>query len=244
MLDSALLTRVLSARKRMLLSQCRLILVVEHTASLGPSESEQTATALDKIAACLDAGIKTILLSEQTEPVTSRKLLAFARKLRALTAQYDASLLIHRRIDLALAVDAEGVHLDQQDMDSVTVREILGNDRLVGLWVHTAQEAQEAADQPVDYLFAGPVYATDVLPGQLKLRQQLLGWLANNAQQPWFASGGVDAAVLPELTQLGVERVAVSRCLMKSKTPGEAARQLMAKLETAHCQPPLASVGG
>lgn len=102
----------------------------------------------------LELGVRLIQLREKK--MKDRELLKVAKKLRELTESYDALLIINDRIDLALACEADGVHLGQEDLPLEVARELF--DGIIGVSVHSVEEAREA--KKADYLGAGPVFAT------------------------------------------------------------------------------------
>ena len=113
---------------------------------------------LEQISALLDGGSRLIQLRDKSAP--SRELLDQAIACLELTRQNGAMLIINDRVDIALAVGADGVHLGQDDLPPSEARRILGDDRLIGYSTHSLEQAKAALDQPVDYIAIGPIFAT------------------------------------------------------------------------------------
>lgn len=107
---------------------------------------------------CIASGVNCVQLREKNS--TSKALLAFGHALKALLNLYRVPLIVNDHVDLALALDAEGVHLGQHDEDVCWARKCLGPNRLIGLSAHTLEHVQQANHLPVDYIGCGPVFPT------------------------------------------------------------------------------------
>ncbi|MGL4523184.1 MAG: thiamine phosphate synthase, partial [Bacilli bacterium] len=119
--------------------------------SIVPSEQ-----FLPQIEAILAAGIDCLQLREKN--VDSRTFYETARTIKALCNHYHTTFLINDRVDIALAVDADGVHVGQSDLRCDVVRSILGKDKIIGVSVHTLHELQTAIAQGADYVGAGALF--------------------------------------------------------------------------------------
>ncbi|GAC1363442.1 MAG: hypothetical protein NVSMB32_05040 [Actinomycetota bacterium] len=128
-------------------------------------------------------------------------------------------------MDLALAADADGVHLGQQDLPVEAARCQMGPEALIGLSVHTEAEIL-AAPEAADYLGVGPVLATPTKPGRPAVGTPLVSFAARSARQPFFAIGGLDAGRVPALLRAGATRVAVVRALTEAHDPPAQVRAL------------------
>ena len=113
---------------------------------------------LYRIEEALKGGATLIQLREKDK--TTREYIALAEKVHTLTQKYNIPLIIDDRIDVAMAIEAEGVHLGQSDMPISTARKILGNNVIIGATAKTVPQALEAYDQGADYLGVGAMYPT------------------------------------------------------------------------------------
>lgn len=146
-------------------------------------------------------------------------LIQNAEKLRQLCHRYDALFIMNDRVDLALAVDADGVHLGQQDISIALARRILGPQRLIGRSTSNPDEMHRAIQEGADYIGVGPVYETPTKAGKPAAGLDYVRHAAEHASVPWFAIGGVDPNNLHEVLSARAERVAVVRAIMQAEQP-------------------------
>lgn len=145
------------------------------------------------------------------------------RSLRSLS-------IINDRADIAAAVNADGVHLGQEDMSVKNARAIVGTRMLVGVSTHNIEQARQAVLDGANYLGTGPTFSSptkkfDTLAGLEYLQQ-----ISREVRLPTFAIGGITAGNLPEVLATGISRVAVSSAVIASADPASAARELLAML--------------
>jgi thiamine-phosphate pyrophosphorylase len=193
----------------------RLVLVTDRTSTGGRD-------LVDVVRAALDAGLPAVQLRDKDLP--GRALFALAERLRAATAQSGALLFVNDRVDVALAVGADGVHLGGGSMPAPVVREMLDPEALVGVSTHAPGEAAEAAD----FVFFGPVYATPAKSGAQgvdRLREAVAA-----ASLPVLAIGGVTVERVAEVLTTGAAGVAVIRAILAAPDPGAATRAFLAAL--------------
>ena len=178
------------------------------------------------VRSALRGGVRVVQLREKD--LSAAELYPLALALRQLTREFSARLLINDRIDLALAVDADGVHLGNHSLPIAVARELLGEQRIIGVSTHHADEVAHAAAAGADFVTFGPVYAT---PSKLVYGQPVglepLAIICANAPLPVFALGGVSAARLPELRAAGCQQAAVIGAILQAVDPEEAARGLL-----------------
>jgi len=179
----------------------------------------------------LSGGIRAVQLREKDLPV--RELLRWAEMFRSMTAEFGARLLINDRMDVCLAVGADGVHLRADSLPIPAVRKILGPDRLIGRSVHSATEAIEAQRAGADYVILGPIYDT---PSKRAMGKPLgLSELRSAAGQvsiPIFAIGGIRFDRIPELIRNGARGVAAISALLQAPDPRESAERLLREFKT------------
>ena len=161
---------------------------------------------------------------------SDRERLEEARTLAALCQHHGALLIINDRIDLALAVDADGVHLGQDDLPTGVARGLIGPDRLLGRSTHDLDQVAKANREDCDYLGLGPVNTTAVKPERPAIGAELVGQALAITQKPVFAIGGITQANLSQLMAVGCRRVAVIGAIMGSNTPAESSQSLLNSL--------------
>lgn len=184
----------------------------------------------DVVEACLSAGLRTVQLRETD--LDARSLLDLARRLRALTARYGAQLLINDRVDVALAADADGVHVPAAGLPPEVVRRLIGPKRLLGVSTHAAAEAEAAGRAGADFVVFGPVYDTpSKRPYGAPQGLGALSEVCRRAAVPVVAIGGVTAAHVPEIRAAGATGVAVIRALLEAEDPARATSALLGALE-------------
>lgn len=175
---------------------------------------------LEVVEAALSGGVRAVQLREKDLPLP--ELYDLAWELRALTARYDARLFINERIDLALAVEADGVHLGVNSLPVTAARRI-APDLLIGYSSHAVGEATAALAKGADFVTFGPVFAT---PSKAAYGAPLgLSALAEACQRlrgPVFALGGVKQANLAQLAAVDCYRVALISDILAAPDPAGA----------------------
>jgi thiamine-phosphate pyrophosphorylase len=171
-----------------------------------------------------DAGPRVAVQLRARAP--SRTLWELGRELRQLTRAHQAALLINDRIDVALAVEADGVHLPEAGLPLEVARKLLGSQRWIGASRHDLKGLFEAARQGADYATLSPVHE---VPGKgPPLGITGFGRAAGAARLPVYALGGVRASDVSELCRAGARGVAVMREVLAAADPGAAVSELLA----------------
>jgi thiamine-phosphate pyrophosphorylase len=179
--------------------------------------------------AVLGAGVDLIQLRDKQ--AEAGPLLEAAAVLRAAADRHGALFAVNDRADIALAADADLLHLGQDDLPLAWARRILGDDVLLGRSTHDRDQAARAAAEPWDYLVAGPVWATATKPGRPATGTTLLEAVADlDPPQPWFAIGGIDLHNLDWVTAAGATRIVVVRAITTAPDPAAATRTLRHRL--------------
>jgi len=211
--------------RRELLARCRLYLVTSPVPDLEGA-----------VGAALGAGVRLVQYrAKEAAGLDDLQKLNQARALRQLCAAHGALFLVNDRIDIALAVEADGVHLGQGDLPPALARQLLGPDRLIGRSTHALAQLQQAVTEGCDYVGVGPVHATPTKPGREPVGLDYVRLAAATSPIPFFAIGGVEANNLAAVRAAGADRVAVVRAITEAVDPAAAAAVLLAALEA----PPL-----
>lgn len=184
-------------------------------------------TLLTAVESALKGGVKAVQLREKD--LTDDELLPLALDLRKLTNCYKAKLLINDRVEVALSVKADGVHLGGHSLPTETVRQKVGSEMLIGVSTHSKEEIQQAASHGADFVTFGPVYPT---PSKATYGPpQGVPALENaceNSALPVFALGGITSARAKECLQAGARGVALISAIISSDDPEGAARSFLA----------------
>ncbi len=172
-------------------------------------------------------GIDAIQVREKDRSAAER--VALARKLREPTRRADVSLIINDRVDIAIAADADGVHLGQDDLPVADAREQLGEDAIIGQSVSTVKEAKEAVAAGVDYLGVGPIYETDSKADATEaIGLDRVEAIAAAVDVPFVGIGGVTADRTPNVVAAGADGVAVITAITAAEEPAKATTELAA----------------
>jgi thiamine-phosphate pyrophosphorylase len=198
------------ARER--LRRARLYLVVE-------------AAAEHVLPAALRGGVDMVQLRDKE--LDDAALLGVAARFRSLCAEHGALFWLNDRPDLALAAGADGVHVGQGDQPVAEVRELVGDELLIGLSTHSPEQFEAALGSEADQLSVGPVWETPTKAGRPAAGLEYVRHAAEHGGEvPWFAIGGIDEHTIGEVVTAGARRVVVVRAIRDADDPEAAARRL------------------
>lgn len=174
----------------------------------------------------LEGGARAIQLREKD--FGGRELFILAEKARALTRRYQASLFINDRVDIALAVDAEGVQLGTSSIPIESARRLLGPNKIIGASTHSLEEAQEAAIGGADFILFGPVYFTPSkaaygAPQGLAALKKIV----DKISLPVYAIGGIKPENIVAARRTGVRGVALISAVMSASDPKDATIKIL-----------------
>lgn len=197
----------------------RLYLVTDRTRTAGRS-------LLSVIEQALAGGVDAVQLREKDLP--ARELFNLARELRELCSRYNARLLINDRIDVALAVGADGVQLPANSFSPADARRLLGSAALIGASTHNLDEAQAAAGAGADFLAFGPIFDT---PSKRALGSPVgldaLAAVTRAVAVPVVAIGGITTARAASVRRHGAHGIAVIGAILEAPDPRAAATALI-----------------
>lgn len=180
----------------------------------------------------LESGITVLQL--RAKGLGSGEFLRLARRLRELASAQGVLFIVNDRVDIALASEADGVHLGQDDIPVEEARSLLGRDKIIGFSTHNPAQAREARATTADYISFGPIFATTTKknadpPLGLKALKEARGEL----KRPLVAIGGINEETLPHVLACGVQSVAIISCILKSQDPGQKARELISIIKAS-----------
>jgi thiamine-phosphate pyrophosphorylase len=178
--------------------------------------------------AILQAGVDIVQLREKD--AEAGDLIRWGMVFKEAAEAHGALFIVNDRPDVAVALDADGVHVGQEDLPPDVARRILGPDAVIGVSTHSPEQF-DAAPPEADYLCAGPVWETPTKPGRPAAGLDLVRYAAKGGEQrPWFAIGGINEETLPEVIDAGASRIVVVRAVTQEADPHDAVIRLRASL--------------
>ncbi len=180
---------------------------------------------LRRVEDALRGGVTLLQLREKNK--TIREYIDLAEKVHALTVKYNVPLIIDDRIDVAMAVGAEGVHLGQSDMPVATARKILGDDIIIGATTKTVPQALEAYEQGADYLGVGAIYPTTTKVKTVLTSVETLADICRAVPIPVNAIGGLNKDNIDVLKDADIAGICVVSAIMKADSPYDATIELI-----------------
>jgi len=178
----------------------------------------------------LDGGVKGIQLREKD--LGGRELFDLAEKVKALCVDRQASLFINDRVDVALAVDADGIHLGGASIPIEAARALVGTEKLIGVSTHSMREAEKAERAGADFLLFGPVYFTSSKAdygepqGLAPLKE-----VVEKTSIPVYAIGGIKVGNIVDVKEAGVRGIALISAIMSSADPCRATQEILGILQ-------------
>lgn len=172
------------------------------------------------------------LIQLREKDITTREFYAEAMELKKICDAAGVPLLINDRIDIALAADADGVHLGQSDMPLIAARKLLGEDKIIGISAGNVEQAEEAVRGGADYLGSGAAFSTNTKKDANWIGAEGIKAIADYAHNnpygriPIVGIGGINLSNAAELSETGIDGVAVVSCIMGSDDPRGAAAEL------------------
>ena len=182
---------------------------------------------LYRVEQALMGGITLLQLREKDK--STREYMDLAEKVHTLTKKYNVPLIIDDRVDVALAIDAEGVHVGQSDMPVSIARKIMGDDKIVGATTKTVPQALEAYEQGADYLGVGAIYPTTTKVKTVLTSTETLGNICSAVPIPVNAIGGLNKDNIDVLKGIPIAGICVVSAIMKADDPKQAAVELQAR---------------
>ncbi|MFA6054258.1 MAG: thiamine phosphate synthase [Thermodesulfovibrionales bacterium] len=177
---------------------------------------------LDMTQAVLRAGVGWVQYRDKN--ASRRKVYEEAIKLKDLAGKHNAVFIVNDYSDIALAVDADGVHLGQDDLPVKEARKILGKGKIIGVSTHCIEQALEAEQAGADYLGFGPVFHTSTKDVGSPRGTVLLGEIKNKVSIPVVAIGGINLENIHSVLETGVDAVAVVSAILKGDIEENAGR--------------------
>lgn len=199
----------------------RLYLVTDST---GLSEEQ----FLNKVEEALKGGVTFLQIREKEK--STREYIELADKVHRISLKYQVPLMVDDRVDVALAIDAEGVHLGQSDMQIDIARKILGKEKIIGATTKTVEQAKKAYEQGADYLGVGAIYPTTTKVKTVITSVDTLRDICNEVPIPVNAIGGLNKDNIDILRGVPIAGICVVSAIMKASDSFMAAKELGFKM--------------
>lgn len=184
----------------------------------------------------IEGGARVIQLRDKQG--TKKKMLPVAQRLKELCNQAGVLLMVNDYLDLALAVDADGLHIGQEDLPLSSVRRELPIDKIIGCSITTITQATKAQDEGADYVAVGSIFPTTTKKEATVVGMDILKELKRTVSIPIVAIGGINHNNAGEVVAAGADVIAVTSAILSEKSVKEAVRKLVAKIESTkeQCQ--------
>lgn len=183
---------------------------------------------LEVIEEALKGGADVVQLRDKH--ATKRELYRKAAELRHLTARYGKLFIVNDHPDIALAVDADGVHLGQDDLPLAAARRIMGN-RIIGISTHSLEQAKQAESEGADYIGVGPVFATRTKENATPVTVELVRQVAGMIRIPFVAIGGIKLHNVDQVLAAGARRICAVSEIVGSRDVKGTCEAFLRKIE-------------
>lgn len=201
-----------------------------YTLYLVTDDQQDLSTLCHVVKQAITGGVSLVQVREKQGDV--RTFIERAAAVKAVLSGSGVPLIINDRVDVALAVDADGVHLGQSDMPATLARQLLGPDKLIGLSVENEQQFEQAQSLPVDYLGLSAIFATPTKTNTVKhWGLDGLNWAMTRSRLPMVAIGGLNTSNIGAVAQTGVQGIALVSAISHARDPQQAARDLRLLIE-------------
>ena len=188
-------------------------------------KSDDVEKFLKTIEEAIKGGVSVVQIREKTADTLDFYNLAL--KVKEITTKYNIPLIINDRVDVALAIDAEGVHVGQSDMPCDVTRALVGHDKIVGVSAATIEEAKKAEKDGADYIGTGAVFPTATKDDAPKITKKDLKEIVDSINIPVVAIGGITIGNASELIDTGISGLSVVSAIMSSDDPKKSSEKLL-----------------
>lgn len=188
-------------------------------------KSDDVEKFLKTIEDAIKGGVSVVQIREKTAETLDFYNLAL--KVKEITTKYNVPLIINDRVDIALAIDADGVHVGQSDMPCEVTRKLIGTDKILGVSAATITEAKKAQKDGADYIGTGAVFPTATKDDAPSITKQNLKEIVESIDIPVVAIGGINNDNASELTDTGIAGLSVVSAIMSTDDPKKASEELL-----------------
>ena len=188
-------------------------------------KSDNVEEFLNTMEEAIKGGVSVVQIREKTAETLDFDNLAL--KVKEITTRYNVPLIINDRVDVALAIDADGVHVGQSDMPCDITRKLIGPDKILGVSAHNIKEAKKAEKDGADYLGSGAVFPTPTKDDANRITKKDLKEITDSVNIPVVAIGGINLDNANELKDTGIKGLSVVSAIMSSENPKKSSEELL-----------------
>ena len=188
-------------------------------------KSDDVEKFLNTIEEAIKGGVTVVQIREKTADTLDFYNLSL--KVKEITTKYDIPLIINDRVDIALAIDADGVHVGQSDMPCRVTRKLIGENKILGVSAATVEEAKKAEKDGADYIGSGAVFPTKTKSDASSVSKQELKDIVESIDIPVVAIGGITLDNVSQLKDSGISGLSVVSAIMSSENPKKSSEELL-----------------
>ncbi len=192
------------------------------------SITDHRENILEIVEKILLGGVK--IIQHRYKQANDREHLKEAIEINNLCKKYNSLFIVNDRVDIALASNADGVHLGQDDIDVITARKLLGSSKIIGVSANNSTDINQAIKDGCDYIGVGPVFPTLTKKNKKPLGVEKIKALTKDLNIPYFAIGGINKLNISSLKNNGISKVAIISGLLNSEDPKEEAIIILKEL--------------
>lgn len=193
------------------------------------SSSIAAKSVIETTRLVIDGGADAIQLREKT--ISGSEFITLAEEVRDITTKNGTLLIINDRVHIAREINADGVHLGQQDMSALDARDIVGDEKIIGVSTHSVIQAKQAQKDGADYIAIGPIYPTSTKDYEPSVGIDIIREISGTVNIPIIAIGAITLDNLDSVLNAGASRVAVCSAIIGSKDIYSSTRQFKEKLD-------------
>ena len=206
--------------KKDLLHRIRLYVLI--SSSIATKSVKETSRLV------IDGGADAIQLREKT--ISDSEFISLAGEVRDITTKRGSLLIINDRVHIAREINADGVHLGQHEMCALEARNIIGNEKIIGVSTHSITQAKQAQKDGADYIAIGPIYPTSTKDYEPSVGIEIIREISGAVSIPFIAIGAITLDNLDEILKAGASRIAVCSAIIGAKDIYSTTRQFKKKL--------------
>ena len=190
-----------------------------------------TKSLYEQVKEALENGVTCVQLREKE--LDESDFLKEANQISTLCKEYKVPFIVNDNVDIAIACEADGIHIGQEDMELTNVRKLVGEDMIIGVSAHTVEEAIKAQKDGADYIGIGAVFATSTKTDVNVLSFETLKSICEAVDIPTVAIGGIKKDNICKLKGSGIDGVAVVSAIFAAKDIARATKELLLEVEKA-----------
>ncbi len=198
---------------------------IDYSLYLCTDRSIMSDTSIEEcVEKSLRGGVSVVQIREKD--CSGKEFLQLAKSVKEITKRYNVPLIINDRVDVAIAVGADGVHVGQDDLPCAIVRSMVGEDMIIGVSASSLTEALKAQQDGADYIGVGAMFATDTKTDAKVVSMEELDRIRREVSIPIVVIGGINKTTLPDFIGKGIDGIAVVSAIVSQNDVESAAREL------------------